>query len=135
MIVAAHLLALTMWGECRAGGDACMRAVGHVVVNRVRSGQDVDVPHAVWRRGQFACWRDGNRQAMRAVASLAPELLDARAWKRAQLLAQRILAHRDADPTGGATHYHAAGVRPAWARTMHYRVTFAGQRFYRERAA
>ena len=37
-VVDAHWMALTMWGEARSGGEAAMRAVGHVIDNRRRSG-------------------------------------------------------------------------------------------------
>jgi hypothetical protein len=37
-VVDAHWMALTMWGEARNGGEAAMRAVGHVIDNRRRAG-------------------------------------------------------------------------------------------------
>lgn len=135
MIAAVHLLALTMWGECRQD-TRCMRAVGHVVVNRVAAHDDRfghDVAHAVWRKGQFGCWRGRNRAAMRTVASLPADNADAIAFAAARALAARILASRDPDPTRGATHFSRG--RPTWSRAMTYRVSYAGSRFYQERHA
>lgn len=68
---------------------------------------------AVWEgHWAFSCWNEGdpNRAKLEAVDAREP------AFALCLDIAAAALAGRLADPTGGATHYHAAGVSPWWAR-------------------
>jgi len=58
----------------------------------------------------FACWRDpAARIGMAGAAAEGP------AFEACRRIAARALAGTLADPTGGATHWHAAESLPAWA--------------------
>ncbi len=118
-VVDAHWMALTMWGEARGSGEEGMRAVGHVIDNRRRSGRHggfaTDTVSEAW---QFSCWNPGdpNLRAIETVDRLPPESRDYRLWRSARRIADEILAGRSADPTGGALFYHATYVSPRWSR-------------------
>lgn len=118
-VVDAHWMALTMWGEARREGEIGMRAVGHVIDNRRRSGRHGDyATDTVSEAYQFSCWNAGdpNRRAMENVDRLRPDGGDYQAWQDAKRIAAEILAGRSADPTGGARFYHSIAVAPAWSR-------------------
>jgi spore germination cell wall hydrolase CwlJ-like protein len=119
-VVDAHWMALTMWGEARSDGEEGMRAVGHVIDNRRRSGRRSGpfVTDTVSEAWQFSCWNRGdpNDAAMLNVESLPPESRDYQLWQSARRLAADILAGRSDDPTGGALFYHTDAVAPAWSR-------------------
>ena len=120
-VVDAHWMALTMWGEARGGGEAAMRAVGHVIDNRRRAGLHGDfVTDTVGEAFQFSCWNPGdpNRAALDRVDSLSGDSADGRSWALARTLAAEILAGRSADPTGGALFYHTEEVAPRWSQGL-----------------
>jgi len=117
-VVDAHWMALTMWGEARREGETGMRAVGHVIDNRRKSGRHgayaTDTVSAAY---QFSCWNanDPNRSAMDNVDRLRPDSQDGLAWRAAKRIAAEILEGRSADPTGGALFYHTSAVAPRWS--------------------
>jgi spore germination cell wall hydrolase CwlJ-like protein len=120
-VVDAHWMALTMWGEARGQGEEGMRAVGHVIDNRRRSGLHGSyATEAVSEAFQFSCWNpnDPNRAAMMNVLDLPAESHDGRMWRAARGLAEQILAGRSVDPTGGALFYHSIAVAPRWSQGM-----------------
>ena len=111
-------LARTMWGEARGEAatlDQSLAAVAWVVrnrrdANRPRSwGATVDeVCRKPW---QFSCWNanDPNLAKMRAVT------VQDHIFARAMEIGRAVLDGQQPDPTGGATHYHANGLHPAWS--------------------
>jgi spore germination cell wall hydrolase CwlJ-like protein len=131
---AAEILALTLWGEADGRPVRAMEAVACVVMNRVRLaalpggpthlGQGVV---AVCRAPfQFACWHPGHPRR-RAIAELRGDA-DLGACRR---VAARALAGVLRDPTGGATHYHAAEALPRWALGQVPTAETGGLVFYR----
>jgi spore germination cell wall hydrolase CwlJ-like protein len=117
-VVDARWMALTMWGEARGGGEAAMRAVGHVIDNRSRAGlRSRFVTDTVSEAFQFSCWNAGdpNREAMMNVDSLPPDSADHLMWLAARRVAEEILSGRSEDPTGGALFYHTTAVSPRWS--------------------
>jgi N-acetylmuramoyl-L-alanine amidase len=131
---AAEILALTLWGEADGRPVRAMEAVASVVMNRVRLaalpggpthlGQGVV---AVCRAPfQFACWHPGHPRR-RAIAELRGDA-DLGACRR---VAARALAGVLRDPTGGATHYHAAEALPRWALGQVPTAETGGLVFYR----
>jgi hypothetical protein len=133
-VVDSHWMALTMWGEARAEGEAGMRAVGHVIDNRRRAGMHgAYVTDTVGAAFQFSCWNPGdpNREAMLNVDSLRADQEDGRMWRIAQRLADEILTGRSHDPTGGALFYHAAAVAPSWSRGITPMRRIGGHVFFR----
>lgn len=133
-------MARTLFGEARGEGVPGMAAVAAVIVNRMRAsaqlvargrepawwgGPDArSVCRAPW---QFSCWnlKDPNRARLDAFAA------DAEVLKPARLIADAALDGRLGDPTAGADHYHARGVRPAWARGRRPLVTIGRHVFFR----
>lgn len=112
-------LARTIWGEARGEGAAGMQAVAAVILNRFAIAKKSggywwghDLISICRKPYQFSCWNenDPNFQKLQAVDSR--DLSFATALR----LARRAATTGLTDPTGGATHYHAAGVSPYWAR-------------------
>lgn len=117
-VVDAHWMALTMWGEARREGEIGMRAVGHVIDNRRRSGRHgAYATDTVSQAYQFSCWNSGdpNRRAIDSIDRLPRDSADYRAWLAAKRIAAEILEGRSADPTGGALFYHTVAVAPRWS--------------------
>jgi spore germination cell wall hydrolase CwlJ-like protein len=117
-VVDAHWMALTMWGEARREGETGMRAVGHVIDNRRKSGRHgVYATDTVSAAYQFSCWNEGdpNRRALDNIDRLSPDSVDGRAFRAAKRIAAEILEGRSADPTGGALFYHTNAVAPRWS--------------------
>lgn len=111
------LLALTMWGEARGDGPEAMRAVGHVIINRMRSERFGDsVKDVVWKRKAFSCWNpnDPNRQAMSNIAQLPRDSVDRQRWAEAVRIAKEIMSGRSSDLTNGALFYHTKQISPYW---------------------
>jgi spore germination cell wall hydrolase CwlJ-like protein len=131
---AAEILALTLWGEADGRPVRAMEAVASVVMNRVRLAAVPGGPThlgqgvvAVCRAPfQFACWHPGHPRR-RAIAELRGDA-DLGACRR---VAARALAGVLRDPTGGATHYHAAEALPRWALGQVPTAECGGLVFYR----
>jgi spore germination cell wall hydrolase CwlJ-like protein len=131
---AADILALTLWGEADGRPVRAMDAVASVVMTRVRLAAAPGGPThlgqgviAVCRAPfQFACWHPGHPRR-RAIAEL-PEDAELGACRR---VAARALARVLPDPTGGATHYHAAEALPRWALGQMPTAELGGLVFYR----
>lgn len=131
----ARILALTLWGEA---GDRPVRAiegVAAVVMNRVRAAARPDGP-CHWGFGvagvcrapfQFGCWlpRHPRHAAMMGLAGGDAGLAIC------SRIAARAIAGSLPDPTGGATHYHAAETLPAWAVGRCADAEIGGMVFYR----
>jgi N-acetylmuramoyl-L-alanine amidase len=133
-VVDAHWMALTMWGEARSGGEEAMRAVGHVIDNRRRSGAHGSyATETVSEAWQFSCWNrnDPNYAAMQGVDSLRPGGEDQLMWLAAKRVAAEILAGQSADPTGGALFYHTAAVSPRWSAGLVPDRVIGGHFFFR----
>ncbi len=133
-VVDAHWMALTMWGEARSGGEPAMRAVGHVIDNRRRSGaHGTYATETVSEAWQFSCWNrnDPNYAAMQNVDSLRPGSGDQLMWLAAKRVAGEILAGRSSDPTGGALFYHTEQVSPRWSAGLVPDRVIGGHLFFR----
>lgn len=134
------LMALTMWGEARSHGIEGMRAVGHVIMNRVHANRPdkfgTGIVGVVWKRKQFSCWNPGdpNRDAMREISQLPKDSLEYKRWSQAKELAASIIRGRSQDPTDGALWYHTTGVNPIWAKAMNPIKKIASHLFYRKTA-
>lgn len=122
------ILARTLWGEARGIGVRGMEAVGAVIVNRAacpaRFGRTM--AQVCLAPAQFRCWDAsyGTLAKLRAAADGDPALLAARR------VARRALGGALADPTGGATRYHAKGEFPRWARDRRVSAFIRRRHFY-----
>lgn len=100
-------------------GRAGQLAVGHVVMNRVRSPRFPNsVCSVIYQRGQFSSIRSF-RHARNAR------------WQRAEALARDVLAGETESNVGRALYFHATRVRPAYVQSR-VRVGQVGNHiFYR----
>jgi spore germination cell wall hydrolase CwlJ-like protein len=132
------LLALTMWREARGEGREGMRAVGHVIRNRVRSGGTFgDWDHVITSKWQFSSLTaPGDSQLVRW-----PDSPDDKMTLALQL-AEDIYTGADPDITEGSLWYANLGVVPAtssfWASVVHnpqveYATTIGNHTFYRKK--
>jgi spore germination cell wall hydrolase CwlJ-like protein len=119
-------LARTIYFE--AGGQSLeeMAAVGHVVLNRVKSSAFPNDICAVIRDGgpnppcQFSWWCDGRPD----VAT------DRKEYDRSVGVARGILQGKTRDLTNGANMFHNLGVTPSWAKVAEPRGQIGDQLFY-----
>ncbi|AGA91880.1 Cell Wall Hydrolase [Thioflavicoccus mobilis 8321] len=124
-------LALNIYHEARSEPAIGRLAVAAVTMNRVQSGDYPNSICAVVHQGgekhnqcQFSWWCDGRDDTP----------TDTRAWKLAQQTARRSLLGLAADPTNGATHYHATYVHPGWAKAFEQTTRIGRHRFYRDKS-
>lgn len=121
-------LALTIYYEARGEPQIGKLAVGHVVMNRARSGAFPDDVCDVVREGgarrnqcQFSWYCDG----------LSDRPRDAAALRESLRLARAIYDGCTIDPSDGALFFHATSVRPAWRRWAGRGERIGGHMFYR----
>ena len=127
------VLARTLWGEARGEGTAGMQAVANVVLNRVAVARERgsywwgnNIIQVCQKPYQFSCWNrsDPNFKKLQAVGE--SDLYFATALR----LARRAVIGRLDDLTYGATHYHAAGISPYWAKNERPATTIGNHIFY-----
>ena len=122
-------LARGVYFEARGETELGQAAVAQVILNRVRNPAypaticGVVYQNKKWRnRCQFSFACDGIRDRIRSP----------RAWKTAQRVAKGVTEGTIwLDKVGDATHYHAAYVRPRWARAMKKTDRIGRHIFYR----
>jgi spore germination cell wall hydrolase CwlJ-like protein len=97
------------------------------VLNRVADPRYPDaVCDVVWQPKQFSWTHDGRSDRVRFANAT-----DRRIWKELVQLSMAAMAGQLDDPTGGATHYHADYVRPAWAQRMDLLIRIDDHLYYR----
>jgi hypothetical protein len=109
-------LALNIYFEARNEALEGKRAVGHVVMNRVRDQAFPGSVCQVIREGgeearggcQFSWWCDGR----------SDNPLDHLAWRESREIAWDVLRGASRDPTRGALWYHADYVSPDWSTDL-----------------
>ena len=121
-------LARALYHEARGEGEAGMRAVAEVVLNRAEDAAFPDAVCAVVEQGsgngrgcQFSFVCDGSERRG----------LERRAWSRAKALAREMGNGAPRELTDGATHFHARAVNPPWARVYEMTAEIGAHRFYR----
>jgi len=132
---AVDILARTLYGEARGEPVRGQEAVAAVVVNRVRRARErggywwgttiVEVCLKPW---QFSCW-NGNDPNRPKILAVNP---DDRRFAACLRIARRAVAGALADPTDGATHYHALGRPPLWAVGREPSAVIGRHRFYND---
>ena len=122
-------LTRALYHEARGEGEAGMRAVAEVVLNRAENPrfpgsvcgvvyQGVDNPGGC--QFSFAC--DGSEA----------QALEPRAWSRAEAIAREMAGGAPRRLTDGATHFHTVAVRPHWAEVFPMTAEIGAHRFYRK---
>ncbi|MEQ1618732.1 MAG: cell wall hydrolase [Terricaulis sp.] len=129
-----RMLAATIWAEARSEGEVGMRAVAHVIVNRIGARFGDNVENVILAPWQFSAWnaRDPNRPLVENPDVYATAGGNLVAWETAQRIAREVLLGQSNDPTGGALFYHARSVHPRWARFGDGRRIIGAHAFYRD---
>lgn len=127
-----RLLAATAWGEARSEGEHGMRAVAHVMVNRIGDRFGEDLATVILSPKQFSVWNRGdpNRRIVQSLARDPSSVATDAEWATAERIAREVLSGQSVDPTGGALFYHTRAVRPRWARVGQGRQTIGQHIFY-----
>lgn len=129
-----RLLAATAFGEARSEGEGGMRAVAHVMVNRIGPRFGEDLATVILSPKQFSVWNRGdpNRRMVQNLAS-NPARYNGGAeaeWEIAQRVAREVLSGQSVDPTNGALFYHTSAIRPRWSRIGQGRHVIGAHVFY-----
>lgn len=111
-------LARTIYHEARGEGPRGQRAVGEVVINRVKAGFGKSVCGVTRARGQFAP---------------GGPIREHDAWQGARNIAVALLSGKGQDITGGATYFHSDKVRPSWSRKFPVTGRIGSHVFYKGR--
>lgn len=128
------VLARTLWGEARGEQTIGMEAVANVVLNRVKVAEEKgrywwgnNIIQVCQKPYQFSCWNrsDPNFRKLQAVDE--SDLYFATALR----ITRRAIAGALKDNTLGATHYHAAGISPYWAKGEKPTTVIGNHIFYR----
>lgn len=129
-----HLLAATAWGEARSEGEEGMRAVAHVMVNRVGDRFGDTLKSVILAPKQFSAWNigDPNRPLVQHPERYATGGENLTTWQTAQQVAREVLSGQSVDPTGGALFYHTRAVHPWWDRYGQGAKTIGAHVFYRD---
>ena len=101
-----EIMARTIYAEGRGEGEIGMKAIAHVILNRVgKIGKDI--AEVCLRPSQFTSWNEGepypqvtleNNSRMREAMRIALETME-----------------ENVDMTSGSTHYHNKSITPKWA--------------------
>ena len=118
------VLARTLYGEARGEGYAGMIAVAWSIRNRVDVDLHSDGKPDWWGEGyagvcqapwQFSCW---NKNDPNFAYLSGAKQIPFREFAQAKIAAERVMAGKVPDPTGGATHYYATTMPkpPVWVK-------------------
>jgi hypothetical protein len=131
-----RLLAATVWGEARSEGEDGMRAVAHVMVNRVGPRFGEDLATVILSPKQFSVWNRGDPNRRLVTSFVAnPERYTSAGdpqWEAAQRISREVLSGQSVDPTEGALFYHTRAIRPRWSRQGVGRQTIGQHVFYED---
>lgn len=129
------VLARTLWGEARGESTRGMEAVAWVVLNRVafsegRAGYwwGNTIVQVCQKSHQFSCW---NRSDANFRKILAVDEKDVHFATALRIARRAVLGLLKDDPTHGATHYHAIGLSPHWAKGQEATAVIGKHVFYR----
>jgi N-acetylmuramoyl-L-alanine amidase len=131
----ADLLARCIWGEARGESIRGKLAVAHVVLNRVNANSyyGSSIKEVILKPLHFSCFNENNPNLAKILSlnSSNPDLA------YCQAVADVSLLTGNPDPTGGATHYYAAHVKPSWVSSpqMKFLCKIGNHLFYRESLA
>ncbi len=129
------VLARTLYGEARGEGLTGIEAVANVIMNRWAIAREKEgywwgnsVKEICLKPFQFSCWNpnDVNFEIIQNITDQEP------LFYLCRHVAMRAISGTLKDTTGGATHYHAVSVHPAWARHLIPCAQLGNHLFYRE---
>lgn len=127
----AELLARVIWGECRGKVQEEARAIAHVVVNRAAKPcwWGGSVKECCLRAKQFSCLNESDPNLPKILAGNFKD----GSWPICFTEADAAISGKSADPTHGATSYHAASMNPfpSWAKTLTRTAKIGSHIFYK----
>lgn len=142
-----QIVACTLYGEARSEPTEGIIAVACVIRNRVTTDIGSDHKPDWWGEGykgvclkkwQFSCWLpeggEGNHKKLaKLVADLKAGTVSDSRYKECAWIATGVVNDWCRDITGGADHYHVAGMmpRPDWAQHVHPIKQVARHVFYK----
>ena len=111
-------------GDCKGKpqreADACLAMPMFIALNRWKhGGYGETLGKVVFARKQFSGLNQNDpnpRTALEVMTTLTGPEYDA--WERSLRVADRVLAGKIKDPTGGALFYHEKSIKPYWAKKM-----------------
>ncbi len=124
------ILARTIWGENRGGGEEGMTSVANVVINRVAQPGwwGMDIRSVCLKPEQFSCWNanDPNYPLIMAVDEANST------FALAMDIAAQAIGGTLSDITNGATSYYALSMAepPYWATGKTPCATIQNQLFF-----
>lgn len=120
------IMALCIWREARGEGYEGMRAVAHVIKNRVT--QTKSIYDVVTERWQFSSMTAKNDPQL----DLYPGIEETR-FTEAVSICNLVVDESDTDLTQGATHYfNPHVVLPEWASKMTKVASIGNHDFYKQ---
>lgn len=123
------ILARTVFGEARGETRLGRIAVAHVILNRAAQGGwwGDTVITVCLKPMQFSCWNDSDPNRVLLLEADFENAIYRECYEAA------LIAYNgnEADPTGGACHYHALHVSPAWAKDRPF-ITIGRHKFYKD---
>lgn len=120
-------LSEAIYFEAGSRGDSARAAVGHTILNRVKSSDFPNTICGVISDGedeeacQFSYRCDGKPETYQYPNQL----------RRAQNAARKILNGTSKDPTRGALFFHSDRIEPGWFATRTRVGSFGGNVFYK----
>jgi len=126
-MTAIEWLARTVWGEARGEGVEGMRAVAHVIMNRVNDSRFPDTVCGVIGEGQAEGKCQFSYRCGKDVTDIKWPGLHVTAGETAEA----VLVGEAKDPTDGALFFHAASIPAGWFATRDRVGNFGGNIFYR----
>jgi len=125
-------LAEALYFEARGESVAGQFAVAEVILNRRDSARYPTSVCGVVRQG---AGRGRGCQFSYACDGIADRISEPAAYRRVGKIARLMLDGAPRALTAGATHFHTAAVRPAWARRFPQTARIGAHLFYRQPSA
>lgn len=115
-------MALNIYHESRGERVEGQIAVAHVTINRTKDSRWPEtICDVVYESKQFS-WTH-------MIKDHTPK--EKKEWEEAKVIARDVMIGNVADPTQGATHYHANWVNPWWAKEYKLTKVIGNHLFYK----
>lgn len=123
----ADCLTEAVYYEARGEGDAGMRAVAQVILNRVRHPA---YPRTICGVVYQGAERRTGCQFSFTCSGVMGRRVDTRMWKRAEAVATSALSGHVMKAVGSSTHFHTVNVAPVWRHRLDRIATVGNHVFY-----
>jgi Cell Wall Hydrolase len=132
----AECLTQAVYFEARGEGEAGMRAVAQVILNRVRHpNYPKTICGVVYQGAAQARNGAGCQFSFTCNGTMRTNRMEVFAWKRSQSIAKDALNGYVMKAVGTSTHFHTNYVNPVWAARMDKIATIGDHMFYQYRGS